>query len=79
MLKNLLNNSRILYTSDGFYWPFAPLTDLDIDVAYRVVGQGCEQDAKALNTRFSLCIHVVSPWLCNKSLSGHGVPASGLH
>jgi len=33
----------------------APVADLDVDAAYRDVGQGREQDAEALKTRFKRC------------------------
>ena len=41
-------------------WALAFFTDFDIDMAYRDVGQGREQDAEALNTRFSLCCQVIA-------------------
>ena len=46
--------------SGDLHWPLAFLTDLDVDMAYRDVGQGREQDAEALNTRFSLCCQVIA-------------------
>ena len=48
--------------SGDLHWPLAFLTDLDVDMAYRDVGQGREQDAEALNTRFSLCIQVIDAY-----------------
>ena len=38
----------------------AAVADLDVDVAYRDVGQGREQDAEALNTRFRRCAQVIA-------------------
>ena len=38
----------------------AAVAGLDVDVAYRDVGQGREQDAEALNTRFKRCAQVMA-------------------
>ena len=46
VFENLLNDRRVFYAGDDFNRTFALLTDLEIDVAYRDVGQGREQERK---------------------------------
>jgi len=46
VFKNLLNGYRIFHTGDDPHRSFAPFTDLDINMAYRDVGQGREQERK---------------------------------
>jgi hypothetical protein len=41
---------------------FGARFDVVVDVAYRDVGKKREQDARALNTRFNLCVQVM-PWM----------------
>ncbi|MFT4584370.1 MAG: hypothetical protein ACI915_001900 [Gammaproteobacteria bacterium] len=53
--EDLLNHHRIFDARDDLDVATAVLAGLDVDVTYRDVGQGREQDAEALKTRFRRC------------------------
>ena len=46
MLKNLPNHRRVFDAGDDPHRTLTLLTGFDIDMAYRDVGQGCEQERK---------------------------------
>ena len=49
--EDLLDHHRIFDAGKDLDLATAALAELDVDVAYRDVGQGREQDAEALKTR----------------------------
>ena len=53
--EDLINYHWIFDAGDDLDVTAAVLAGLDVDVTYRDVGQGREQDAEALKTRFRRC------------------------
>jgi hypothetical protein len=53
--EDLLDHRRFFDAGDDLDVTAAVLAGLDVDVTYRDVGQGREQDAEALKTRFRGC------------------------
>ena len=60
MGEDLLDHHRVFDTGDDLYGSASAFAGFDVDVAYRDVGQGREQDAEALNTRFRRCAQVMA-------------------
>jgi hypothetical protein len=60
MGKDLLDDQRIFDAGDDLDAAAAAVAGLDVDVAYKDVGQGREQDAEALKTRFRRCAQVIA-------------------
>ncbi len=52
MVENASDDGGVFDAGDDPEVGAAGIADIDVDVAYRDVGQGREQDAEALNTRF---------------------------
>jgi len=62
MFKNLLNDRGIFYAGDDLDWVFALLADLDVNMAYRDVGQGRQQEWK-LRSPFLIFASRLLPWM----------------
>ncbi|MFT4563063.1 MAG: hypothetical protein ACI9BW_002816 [Gammaproteobacteria bacterium] len=58
--EDFLDHHRVFDTRDDLDGTAAVLANFDVDVTYRDVGQGREQDAEALNTRFKRCAQVIA-------------------
>jgi hypothetical protein len=59
MVKDLLDNDRVLDAGNDLDGAAAFAASLNVNVAYMDVGQGREQDAEALKTRFRRCAQVI--------------------
>ena len=58
--EDLLDHDGVFDAGDNLDVAAATFANLDVDVAYRDVGQGREQDAEALKTRFRRCAQVMA-------------------
>jgi len=58
--KTLLDNHRVFDAGDDLDWTATFSACLNVDIAYRDVGKGREQDAVASKTRFKRCAHVIA-------------------
>ena len=62
MLEDALDDGGVFDAGDDLHRTATHLAGFDVDVAYRDVGQGREQDAEALKTRLRRCAQVMAVW-----------------
>ncbi len=60
MVEDALDDGGVFDAGDDLHRTATQFAGFDVDVAYRDVGQGREQDAEALNTRLRRCTHVMA-------------------